>query len=98
MQLETVHQVAETPADAIKQWFNAGGMLQFYDYPLDDYINVTGSPLYLLGDMSNFSLDYQGIDCEQFCEAINPSIARSYDSQCEVGSRLVRKSVPPREY
>jgi hypothetical protein len=40
MQLETVHQVAESPLDAMKQWFNAGGMLQFYDYPLDIYINV----------------------------------------------------------
>ncbi|KAF7520546.1 hypothetical protein G7054_g12720 [Neopestalotiopsis clavispora] len=40
MQLETVHQVAESPLDAMKQWFNAGGMLQFYDYPLDIYINA----------------------------------------------------------
>ncbi|KAK6069117.1 glycosyl hydrolase family 3 N terminal domain-containing protein [Seiridium cupressi] len=41
MQLETVHQVAESPMDAIKQWFNVGGMLQFYDYPLDIYVNAT---------------------------------------------------------
>ncbi|ETS87430.1 hypothetical protein PFICI_01258 [Pestalotiopsis fici W106-1] len=40
MQLETVHRVAESPLDAMKQWFNAGGMLQFYDYPLDIYTNA----------------------------------------------------------
>ncbi|KAI0125821.1 glycoside hydrolase family 3 protein [Xylariales sp. AK1849] len=41
VQLETVHRVADSPADAIKQWFNAGGMLQFYDYPLETYLEVT---------------------------------------------------------
>ncbi|KAH8675919.1 glycoside hydrolase family 3 protein [Xylariales sp. PMI_506] len=41
MQLHTVHGVADSPADAIKQWFNAGGMVQFYDYPLDTYLNIT---------------------------------------------------------
>ncbi|EON97153.1 putative glycoside hydrolase family 3 protein [Phaeoacremonium minimum UCRPA7] len=32
---------ADSPADAIKQWFNAGGMLQFYDYPLEVFLNST---------------------------------------------------------
>ncbi|KAH6660622.1 glycoside hydrolase family 3 protein [Truncatella angustata] len=41
MQLETVHQVAKSPADALRQWFNAGGMLQFYDFPLDTYTKLT---------------------------------------------------------
>ncbi|KAI0148399.1 glycoside hydrolase family 3 protein [Xylariaceae sp. FL1272] len=36
-----VHRVAGSPADAIKQWFNAGGMVQFYDYPLESYLNIT---------------------------------------------------------
>ncbi|KAI1865549.1 uncharacterized protein JN550_008306 [Neoarthrinium moseri] len=41
IQLETMHHVADSPLDALKQWFNAGGMLQFYDYPLGQYINMT---------------------------------------------------------
>ncbi|CAK7212346.1 hypothetical protein SCUCBS95973_001432 [Sporothrix curviconia] len=40
-ELETVHRVARSPADAIGQWFNAGGMVQFYDYPLDVFLNST---------------------------------------------------------
>lgn len=32
--------VANGSADAIQQWFNAGGMLQFYDYPLSTFIQV----------------------------------------------------------
>ncbi|KAI5920495.1 glycoside hydrolase family 3 protein [Camillea tinctor] len=40
-ELQTTHQVASSPADAIQQWFNAGGMLQFYDYPLETYLNAT---------------------------------------------------------
>ncbi|KAI1503333.1 glycoside hydrolase family 3 protein [Biscogniauxia marginata] len=40
-ELQTTHKVANSPADAIQQWFNAGGMLQFYDYPLETYINAT---------------------------------------------------------
>ncbi|KAH9996369.1 glycoside hydrolase family 3 protein [Xylariaceae sp. FL0662B] len=41
IELETAHRVADSPADAIQQWFNAGGMLQFYDYPLEVYLNTT---------------------------------------------------------
>ena len=40
VELETLHRVAGSPADAISQWFNAGGMLQFYDYELEIYLNV----------------------------------------------------------
>ncbi|KAI1084783.1 glycoside hydrolase family 3 protein [Whalleya microplaca] len=40
-ELQTVHKVAGSPADAIQQWFNAGGMIQFYDYPLEIYLNAT---------------------------------------------------------
>jgi len=39
-ELFSVHRVAESPADAIRQWFDAGGMIQFYDYPLEIYLNV----------------------------------------------------------
>ena len=39
-ELETVHGVADSPADAIGQWFNAGGMIQFYDYSLEVFMNV----------------------------------------------------------
>jgi hypothetical protein len=40
-QLQVGHQVAGSPADAIAQWFNAGGMVQFYDYPLSVLLNAT---------------------------------------------------------
>ena len=40
-ELQTVHRVAATPADAIGQWFNAGGMIQFYDYPLEVFLTVS---------------------------------------------------------
>ncbi|KAI1435513.1 glycoside hydrolase family 3 protein [Xylaria sp. CBS 124048] len=40
-ELFSEHRVADSPADAIRQWFTAGGMIQYYDFPLDTYINVT---------------------------------------------------------
>ena len=40
-ELEGSHMVASSPADAIGQWHNAGGMVQYYDYPLDVYLNVS---------------------------------------------------------
>ncbi|KAJ7751491.1 glycoside hydrolase family 3 protein [Mycena maculata] len=40
-QLFTIHGVASSPADAIAQWFNAGGMIDFYDFPIDLYVNST---------------------------------------------------------
>ncbi|EKG15610.1 Glycoside hydrolase family 3 [Macrophomina phaseolina MS6] len=39
--LEGRHQVSTGPADTLTQWFNAGGMIQFYDYSLDDFLNTT---------------------------------------------------------
>ena len=39
-QLEVGHKVAQNPADAIAQWYNAGGMVQYYDYPLEVLLNV----------------------------------------------------------
>ncbi|KAI1139968.1 glycoside hydrolase family 3 protein [Hypoxylon sp. FL0543] len=41
VELQSVHRVASSPGDAIGQWFNAGGMIQFYDYPLEVYLNTT---------------------------------------------------------
>lgn len=41
VELQAVHQVADSPGSAIGQWFNAGGMIQFYDYPLETYLNTT---------------------------------------------------------
>ena len=35
VQLESSHLVSDGPADTIMQWLNAGGMISFYDYPLD---------------------------------------------------------------
>lgn len=40
-ELYTVHQVADSPADAIRQWYNAGGMVQFYDWSLELLLNST---------------------------------------------------------
>lgn len=39
-ELLTGHFVASSDADTIQQWFNAGGQVQFYDYPLSKYRNV----------------------------------------------------------
>ncbi|CZR62168.1 uncharacterized protein PAC_12065 [Phialocephala subalpina] len=39
--LEGRHKVAGSPASAIQQWFNAGGMIQYYDYPIDVFLNAT---------------------------------------------------------
>lgn len=40
-ELFTIHQVADSPADAIRQWYEAGGMVQFYDWPLQLLLNAT---------------------------------------------------------
>lgn len=40
-QLQVGHKVADSPADAIAQYYNAGGMVQFYDYPLSLLLNAT---------------------------------------------------------
>ena len=43
-ELQYTHMVSDSPADTIMQWFNAGGMISFYDYPLDVYLNVSENP------------------------------------------------------
>lgn len=40
-ELYTIHQVADSRADAIRQWYEAGGMVQFYDWPLELLLNAT---------------------------------------------------------
>lgn len=40
-ELMNVHMVSDTPQDTIGQWFNAGGMVSYYDYPLETYLNVS---------------------------------------------------------
>ncbi|KAF2706004.1 glycoside hydrolase family 3 protein [Pleomassaria siparia CBS 279.74] len=40
-QLQVGHKVAASSADAIAQWYNAGGMVQYYDYPFDMLLNAT---------------------------------------------------------
>lgn len=40
-ELYSVHQVANSPADAIRQWYNAGGMVQFYDWSLELLLDST---------------------------------------------------------
>ncbi|KAJ6579657.1 glycoside hydrolase family 3 protein [Mycena vulgaris] len=39
--LLTRHTVANSNADTIQQWFNAGGGVQFYDFTLDIFLNTT---------------------------------------------------------
>ncbi|KAJ6603052.1 glycoside hydrolase family 3 protein [Mycena sp. CBHHK59/15] len=36
-----IHTVADSAADTIQQWFNAGGGVQYYDFPLDIFLNTT---------------------------------------------------------
>lgn len=50
-ELYSIHQVADSPADAIRQWYVAGGMVQFYDWPLELLLNATK------GLIANGSLD-----------------------------------------
>lgn len=40
-ELESTHLVSDSPEDTIMQWLNAGGMISFYDYPLDIYTDVS---------------------------------------------------------
>lgn len=37
----TQHAVADSPSDAIRQWYKAGGMVQFYDWPLELLLSAT---------------------------------------------------------
>lgn len=39
-ELLNTHLVTSSVADTIAQWHNAGGMVQFYDFSLEEYINV----------------------------------------------------------
>lgn len=39
-ELEYTHLVSNSPANTIAQWYNAGGMISFYDYPLDVEVEV----------------------------------------------------------
>ncbi|RDW61408.1 glycoside hydrolase family 3 protein [Coleophoma crateriformis] len=39
--LQYRHATAASPGEAIKQWFNAGGMIQYYDYSVDTFLNAT---------------------------------------------------------
>ncbi|KAI9739782.1 MAG: hypothetical protein M1834_006503 [Cirrosporium novae-zelandiae] len=38
--LQSRYKVSSSPADTMQQWFNAGGGIQYYDYPLDIFINT----------------------------------------------------------
>ncbi|KAJ5641997.1 beta-glucosidase [Penicillium lividum] len=35
------HLVTSSVADTIAQWHNAGGMIQYYDFPLSEYVDAT---------------------------------------------------------
>lgn len=38
--LYETHRVTGSVADTIAQWHNAGGMVQYYDFPLEVYLNA----------------------------------------------------------
>jgi hypothetical protein len=40
-ELLSTHLVTSSVGDTIAQWHNAGGMVQYYDFPLDTYLNVS---------------------------------------------------------
>ncbi|OQE23653.1 hypothetical protein PENSTE_c008G07139 [Penicillium steckii] len=42
-ELLNTHYVTSSVADTIAQWHNAGGMVQFYDFSLEEYIDATTS-------------------------------------------------------
>ncbi|KAL1983589.1 hypothetical protein VTN96DRAFT_10168 [Rasamsonia emersonii] len=39
--LYETHRVTSSVTDTIAQWHNAGGMVQYYDFPLEVYLNTT---------------------------------------------------------
>ncbi|KAJ3802390.1 glycoside hydrolase family 3 protein [Lentinula aff. detonsa] len=39
--LQQGHMVSNSPADTLSQWFNAGGMIQYYDFDIGTFLNVT---------------------------------------------------------
>ncbi|KIK63662.1 glycoside hydrolase family 3 protein [Collybiopsis luxurians FD-317 M1] len=40
-ELQFGHMVSSSPADTLTQWFNAGGMIQYYDFDIGTFLNVT---------------------------------------------------------
>lgn len=51
--LQTQHKVASSQADAMQQWFNAGGMIDYYDWDLDSYLNVSDCERIVLATLLN---------------------------------------------
>ncbi|KAJ3882409.1 glycoside hydrolase family 3 protein [Lentinula edodes] len=43
--LQQGHMVSDSPADTLSQWFNAGGMIQYYDFDIETFLNVTSNLL-----------------------------------------------------
>ncbi|KAJ3760099.1 glycoside hydrolase family 3 protein [Lentinula raphanica] len=41
VQLQQGHMVSNSPADTLSQWFNAGGMIQYYDFDIETFLNTT---------------------------------------------------------
>ena len=38
--VQNLHRATASAEDNIKTWFNMGGQIQYYDYPLDQWLNV----------------------------------------------------------
>lgn len=50
--LQQGHMVSDSPADTLSQWFNAGGMIQYYDFDIETFLNVS-SNIFLLVATAN---------------------------------------------
>lgn len=98
-ELESVHKVAGSPADAIQQWFNAGGMIQFYDYPLEVYLNV-GSPFHLNYHkiLTDVYLGNKRTGSERHPGYCDPAVSCKKDTEREMGPWSVRRPLYPSRY
>jgi hypothetical protein len=80
--LQGGHAVATSPADMISQWFDAGGMVQFYDFNLDTYMNV--GRLTLICCTSDEKSDHTGTFSEQNVVTFDPTETGYWRSQHQV--------------
>jgi hypothetical protein len=65
------HTVADSIADTIQQWFNAGGGVQFYDFTYDVFLNVSKQSVTVSSSSSLF-IDRQPWSSSQTTPSPNP--------------------------
>ncbi|KAJ5649149.1 beta-glucosidase [Penicillium longicatenatum] len=85
------HLVTSSVADTIAQWHNAGGIIQYYDFPLSDYVNATldlvANGTIALSDLQSLAKRVLGVkyDLNLFED---PYIADDVDSQAITESHV----------